>query len=236
MTTNIGDDVAAAAAAAAEVAAADERKRLYERYRDDLSKREISNAENHDKSILTYSAAGLGLSISLLKDFIPITKAEYSWTLYWSWIFFCFAIISVILSYPLSQRVIRLQDKRAKRYYLENIETAYDERIRLENFSNFLNQWVSPPLFIFAIISTIFFVSINLKGANMANKKVPTSIAQDGVTGMQMQKVTPPTPTVQKGITGGPMQPVSPSQPAAPSSQQSQSQPQQGGSSSKTKP
>ncbi|WP_081084631.1 hypothetical protein [Burkholderia cepacia] len=235
MTTNLGDDDAAAAAAA-EVAAADERKRLYERYRDDLSKREISNAENHDKSILTYSAAGLGLSISLLKDFIPITKAEYSWTLYWSWIFFCLAVISVILSYPLSQRVIRLQDKRAKRYYLESIETAYDERIKLENFSNFLNQWVSPPLFIFAIILTIFFVSINLKGVNMTNKKVPTSIAQDGVTGMQMQKVNPPAPTVQKGITGGPMQPATSSQPAAPSSQQSQSQPQQGGGASNTKP
>ncbi|RKU01674.1 hypothetical protein C7H84_19900 [Burkholderia sp. Nafp2/4-1b] len=210
--------------------------RLYERYKEDLSKREISNAENHDRSILTYSAAGLGLSLSLLKDFVPITQAKYSWTLYGSWIFFCLAIISVILSYPLSQRVIRLQDKKARRYYLENIAAAYDERIKLENFSNFLNQWVSPPLFIIAIILTIFFVSINLKGANMTNGKIPPAIAQDGVTGMQMQKVTPPAPTVQKGITGTPMQPVTSSQPVTPSSQQSQSQPQQGGTSSQTKP
>lgn len=50
-----------------------ERQRLYERHRDDLSKRQISNAENLDKSILTYSGAGLALSLGFLKDFIPIS-------------------------------------------------------------------------------------------------------------------------------------------------------------------
>ncbi|HEM7873903.1 TPA: hypothetical protein U2L31_000216 [Burkholderia contaminans] len=238
MTTNIGDDAAAAAAAAAaEVAAATERTRLYERYRDDLSKREISNAENHDKSILTYSAAGLGLSLGLLKDFIPIVKAQYSWALYGSWILFCLAIISVIASYPLSQKVIQLQINRAERYYLHNIEAALSERTRLELWTDTLNRWVSPPLFILAILSTVLFVSINLKGATMTDKKTPTAIAQDGITGMQMQKVNSPAPTVQKGITGGSMQPASSSgQPSSPSSQQPQSQPQQGSNSSQAKP
>jgi hypothetical protein len=241
MAANIGEaavaEAAVAEAAVAEAAAAEERKRLYERHRDDLSKREISNAENHDKSILTYSAAGLGLSLGLLKDFIPIAQAQYSWALYGSWIFFALAMISVIVSYPLSQKVIRLQLDRAKRYYLDNTETAFNERTKWEFHADLLNQWVSPTTFILAIILTTLFVSTNLKGANMADKKTPTSIALDGITGMEMQKMAQQKVSVQKGVTGMPMQSITASQPVATTSsaQQPQSQSQQGGNSSQTK-
>src|SRR3569832_1908841 len=69
----------------------EERKRLYERHREELSKRQISNAENLDKSILTYSAAGLALSLGFLKDFIPISQAKYAWMLYGSLAGFTFS-------------------------------------------------------------------------------------------------------------------------------------------------
>lgn len=223
-------EAAAAAVAAVEAAEADERKRLYERYRDDLSKREISNAENHDKSILTYSATGLGLSLGLLKDFIPIAQAQYGWALYGSWILFILAMASVIVSYPISQKVIRLQLDRAKRYYLDNIESAFGESGKWDFCADNLNRWVSPVTFILAIIFTTLFVSTNLKGASMVGKKPPLSIAQEGIAGMQMQ----PVPQ-QKNAAGVPIQSTTASQPAADLVQQSQSQTQQS-SKSKTKP
>ncbi|MCA8047515.1 hypothetical protein [Burkholderia arboris] len=214
----------------------EERKRLYERHRDDLSKRQISNAENLDKSILTYSGTGLALSLGFLKDFIPIAKAEIAWALYASWVFFTLAMVLVVISYVVSLKVIGLQLDRAERYYLSSNEDALTERGKWDSTADHMNNWMSAAAFVLAIVLTILFVSANLKGATMSDKKVSPTIAQDGISGMQMQKVTPPAPTVQKGITGGPMQPASSGQPSSPSSQQPQSQPQQGGNSSQTKP
>jgi hypothetical protein len=82
---------------------AKERTRVYERTRDDLSKRQLSNAENLDKSVLTYSGAGLALSLGFLKDFIPIREAKLPWALYGSWIAFTAAMVLVVLSYVFSQ-------------------------------------------------------------------------------------------------------------------------------------
>ena len=188
-----------------------ERKRLYERHREELSKRQISNAENLDKSILTYSAAGLALSLGFLKDFIPIAKAEIAWALYGSWFFFMLAILSVIFSYVASLKVLSLQLNRAERYYLKYEETACDELCNWDKCADHLNQWISAIAFGVAIVLTTLFVSINLKGANMAENKVIHGRTQDAVTGLSMQKIVPSTQSAQKGITGMPPQAVTPS-------------------------
>ncbi|MCY1552557.1 hypothetical protein D9M68_889620 [compost metagenome] len=50
----------------------------------------------------------------------------------------------------------------------------------------------------------------------MAEKKVVQGFAQDGITGMTLQKVHPTGGDLQKGLTGMPMQSVTPSAPASP--------------------
>ena len=210
-----------------------ERKRLHERHRDDLSKRELSNAENLDKSILTYSGAGLALSLGFLKDFIPISKAQFSWALYGSWIFFTLAMVLVIASYVASLKVIRLQLDRSERYYLSNNEDAFNEHGMWDRCADHLNQWMSAAAFVVALICTTLFVSTNLKGASMSDKKTTPVVTYDGVTGAQMQKVIPQGGDLQKGLTGAPMQPVVSNKSTATSPvQQSQSQPQQSNNSS----
>lgn len=194
-----------------------ERQRLYERHRDDLSKRQISNAENLDKSILTYSGAGLALSLGFLKDFIPIRRAEFSWALYGSWIFFTLAMVLVILSYVLSLKVVSLQLDRAERYYLNSEEKALGEETWWDFCANHVNHWMSAVAFAIALIFTTFFVSVNLRGANVTGKKtVTTSLTHDGVTGIAMQKVQGSAGTVQRGLTGLPMQAVKPAAPGNP--------------------
>ncbi|PXW28349.1 hypothetical protein [Paraburkholderia caballeronis] len=194
-----------------------ERQRLYERHRDDLSKRQISNAENLDKSILTYSGAGLALSLGFLKDFIPIRQAEFAWALYGSWIFFTLAMVLVVVSYVLSLRVVNLQLDRAERYYLKSEEKALGEQLWWDFCANHVNHWMSAAAFAIALIFTTFFVSVNLGGANVAGKNtVTTSPTYDGITGMAMQKVQDPAGTVQRGLTGLPMQSVKPAVPSNP--------------------
>ncbi|SAL04797.1 hypothetical protein AWB78_07139 [Caballeronia calidae] len=190
-----------------------ERKRLYERNRDDLSKRQISNAENLDKSILTYSGAGLALSLGFLKDFIPIRQAEFAWALYGSWFFFTLAMVLVIASYVLSLRVVTLQLDRAERYYLKSEDEAFNEQTWWDHCANHVNHWMSAAAFAIALIFTTFFVSTNLRGANVAGTN---KLIYDGVTGMAMQKVQGQTGTVQRGLTGLPMQSVKPTLPSSP--------------------
>ncbi|MFM0010985.1 hypothetical protein [Paraburkholderia sediminicola] len=194
---------------------AKERTRIHERERDDLRKRHISNAENLDKSVLTYSGAGLGLSLGFLKDFIPIREAKFAWALYGSWIAFFLAMVLVIVSYVVSQMAIEVQLERAERYYEDRQEGARDECTKTEKFAQHLNGWIYATAFGVGLSLTILFVSVNLNGANMANKNEKGgnwAFAQDGAIGTKMQRV-------EKGVTGGKLQPVNPATPKQPTPQ-----------------
>ena len=171
-----------------------ERKKLYETHRDELWKRELSNAESFDKAILAYSSAGLAFSLGFLKDFVAISKATIAWALYFSWSLFTLAIITTIGSYILSQFGIKKELKRAEAYYLDNQEEAYNHRSKFAFWTEVTNL-ASGILFIAAIVLTTLFVSFNLSGASeMSNSK--KVIAQDGAPIPNIQK---PQGPLEKG-------------------------------------
>lgn len=61
------------------------KQRLLAETRADLFKRQLSNAENYDKAILSLSTAFLGLSFAFMKDHVPAHQAEWLYLLYGSW-------------------------------------------------------------------------------------------------------------------------------------------------------
>ncbi|USU21336.1 hypothetical protein [Paraburkholderia fungorum] len=194
---------------------AKERTRIHERERDNLYKLRISNAENLDKSVLTYSGAGLGLSLGFLKDFIPIEKAKFAWALYGSWVALSAAMVLVIASYVVSQIVIDAQIERAERYYEDGEEDVRNECTKTEKVAQHLNGWIYATAFGIGLVLTILFVSFNLSGADMANKHDKSgnwAVAEDGAIGTKMQRV-------EKGVTGGKLQPVNPAAPKQPTPQ-----------------
>jgi hypothetical protein len=74
-----------------------------------------ANYESLDKSILTLSSGALALSVTFIKDLVPIAASVWSFALYVSWLMFVLAIISTLASALVSQAAHERQ--------LENVES-----------------------------------------------------------------------------------------------------------------
>jgi hypothetical protein len=110
---------------------------------------------------------------------------------------------------------IEIQFERAERYYEDGEEDVRNECTKTEKVAEHLNGWIYATAFAVGLSLTILFVSVNLNGANMANKNGNNgewAIAQDGAIGTKMQRV-------EKGVTGGKLQPVNPGAPKQPTPQ-----------------
>lgn len=138
-----------------------ERNTMYSEYRRDLLGRQLSNAVQHDKAILSLSTGALGLSIGFIKDIVPLERALAIWLLILSWALFGAAIIGTVVSYPIGQKAINVQLGYAEKYYIEKKGQYFKKR----------NPWsvailyigiVSSVAFVIAVILTIIFVSLNL--------------------------------------------------------------------------
>lgn len=61
---------------------------IYDSFRDEFLKRQLSNTESYDKSILTLSSAGLAISLTFLESVVPMETASHLWLMKMSWVFF----------------------------------------------------------------------------------------------------------------------------------------------------
>ena len=134
---------------------------IYQKYRDQLLQSLLSNSENYDRSILTLSTAALGLSISVIRDFVPVSKMICESLLYISWSFYAVSILATILSFVSSQWGIKRQLLYAEKYYLEEIETYLKKKNVFRSATTVLNH-ISGFAFIVGIILTVIFVSANV--------------------------------------------------------------------------
>ena len=189
-------------------------QKIYDTYRDEIWKRQVSNSENYDKSILTYSSAGLALSLTFLKDFAPSHKADSLWLLYLSWGSFVIAILLTIVSWLISQRGLTKQLELAEKYYLEGDKTAFDivnrHALQVE-----LIAVITGTIFVLAVILTTAFVFRNVNGATTMSE-TKRIITNDGA----------PVPSLQpmnKGMPIPAMQKVPVSQPTPPATQPAKS-------------
>lgn len=174
----------------------------------ELFKRQLSNSDNFDKAILTYSSAGLALSLGFLKDFIPVTRADASWLLFVSWALFVVSVVVTLFSFISSQLGISKQLALNERYYLRMDDTALSE----SNFFARCTDWlgyIAGTAFVVAIACSTFFVSINLERAAtmVEQKQVPL---REGAPIPTIQQVPQ---TVQRGAPVPGIQQV-PQQPA----------------------
>ena len=175
----------------------DDVKKLHADFVAEIHKRELSSSENFDKSILTLSSAALGLSVTYLKDFVPIGLAVVPWALYTSWALFTAAMCATMASFLISGRALVYQKTLAYDYYIKGDRTAFTKKNVWDIATRTLNNFSGVTFFV-AMVLTTLFISTNLdRGTHMKqlNMAVPASPA----SGANF---------VQRGVTVPTMQPV----------------------------
>ena len=175
--------------------------------RDDIAKRQVSNSENFDKSVLSLSTAFLGFSMAFLKDAVPYNDANLKFLLPISWVLFGTSIIETMASYFISQSGLNKQLEIATQYYRSGDDTVLDTPNRAAKWTTRINL-SSAVTFILAVISTIVFFASNLsQGGNMSGRQIKK--AQDVP---QIQKLPPQQkPEVSVEVPAIPRLPKTPS-------------------------
>jgi hypothetical protein len=194
-----------------------ENKKLHDDFVAEIRKRELSGSENFDKSVLTFSSAGLALSVGFFKDFGAIQSASVPWALYTSWTCFTVSTCLTITSFLVSGIALRKHENIAHRYYIQREEGAVNEPNRWNAVTTYLN-YVSGLLFISAMLLTTLFISLNLQnGTPMKSGKLDQAALGATVPTMQASGSS----SAQKGLPVPAMQkvPTQGSAPAVPSSQ-----------------
>ncbi len=183
-------------------------KKIFAAFKAEAEKRQLSSSENFDKSILTYSSGGLAVSLAFLKDFVPLSKASWTFLLYGSWLLFVTAtgltIISFLVSYKAQEQAVTFAEK----YYMDGDESYLNKQTKLHYYIRWSNR-ISGGAFVLALIFTTFFVGLNLGvKSEMAENKKPGGITYDGVSTPSMQRVPNGTTTVERGLPTPSMQKI----------------------------
>lgn len=177
--------------------AGDEIRKVYADHVAEINKREVSSSENFDKAVLTFSSAGLALSVGFLKDFVPIQSASAPWALYWSWALFTAATCATIISFLVSSQALEAQKGRAYAYYIQGDDEALRRGNLWDRGTRVLN-YASAASFLLATVLSVVFISINLergsamKDSNPRNSGGNTELLHKGLTVPTMQQVQRP--------------------------------------------
>lgn len=175
---------------------ADERQKLLAEARADLLKRQLSNAENYDKAILSLSTVFLGFSFAFLKDFVSIDQAEWLCFLHGSWIALTAAVLTTILSFWVGQYAINVQLKRAEDYYLNNKPEALSKSLAAR-WTDWLN-WAAGGFFILGITFTTVFVIVNFeRSGKMSQKQTGDGAPIPNLQVAPVEKKSAPIPNLQ---------------------------------------
>ncbi|MEP1551790.1 MAG: hypothetical protein ABJJ44_12050 [Paraglaciecola sp.] len=134
---------------------------LFDKFRDDLLARELSNSEGYDKAILALSSASLGFSLTAIKFIVPIDTAIHIWLLILCWALLVLSVIFSLSAYLISNKAIHTQLNNARDYYKKGIEDAFTRRNIYASINTFLNQ-VTGLLLAMAITIIVVFISINI--------------------------------------------------------------------------
>ena len=162
-----------------------------------------SASDEFDKSVLTYSSAGLGVSLAFIKDIVPLARAVALPLLYGSWIAFGVTILITIGSYWLSIHAQRTHLEHLRKYYLDKQPEYLNARNRAASWVGAF-RWISGVCFLLAIAGTIVFSILNVAESRTMSHQKNASVPVNLHEGRQPVSMTP----LGKGLQPMAMTPV----------------------------
>src|SRR6266404_1798749 len=102
----------------------DQRPQLYDEHRQRAWQDIQSSSDDFDKYILTLSSGALGLSLSFIKEIVPLGTAVWRSMLYFSWGCFGLCILLTILSYQFGILAQKEHLRNLPKFYIEGDQKA----------------------------------------------------------------------------------------------------------------
>jgi hypothetical protein len=153
---------------------------LYQAQCEKLQEGRHAAYEQFDKALLTLSAGALGLSVTFIKDIVPLSTAVQIGLLFGSWCLFALAILSTLASFIASQRAFDRSLRDAEEYYLHGNSSARARHGMALTVTQVLN-WSSTVSFVIALVLTILFATQNIINVRRTKHEHTTT----GAIGMQ---------------------------------------------------
>lgn len=132
---------------------------MYDSFRDELRKRELSNTENYDKTVLTLSSASLAFSVAILNG---LPTKDYFGILAIAWVLLVAVIISTLSAYLVGNKALADEQEKARRYYKESDESAFDESSCADKLNKWLNRFSGFGVCL-SITLLVAFTALNFK-------------------------------------------------------------------------
>ncbi|GEM_PF-1878763 len=189
------------------------RQKAYEDYVKENLPSFRSSFENFDKALLSLSSGALVLSLTFIKDIVPLPYLKIIWVLGLSWLAYLWAIISVLQSLRVAPKSHEERFEYAYEYFVNNRDEFYN---KVGPKQKSLNRWNANSwmAFLIGLILTVIFSWWNLssyKGdKNMTEQNQSQGNMQEGARPTPMNKVG--SVPIIKGIQATPMT-VKPSAP-----------------------
>jgi len=159
---------------------------MFESFREDLYKRQLSNSEAYDKAILSLSSAGLAISLTFIKFVVSIEDADFLIILKSSWILFLLSIVSTVASFLVGNKAIDAQLDNAEKYYIEANRDAYN-KFNIYTYLNSFVNYASGVFFVTALTFVVVFVILNInQGESLMSEK--KTVVRDSASIPSMQK------------------------------------------------
>jgi hypothetical protein len=119
---------------------------LYDKHAGQAWTDQQASSDEFDKSLMTFSSGALGLSLSFIKDIVPLDKAGFLCWLFISWVSFSLCIVATMASFPFSIQAQKTHLDYLYKYYIEG----------RPEFFNKQSGW-SIAVTVCAVLGAIFF-------------------------------------------------------------------------------
>ena len=136
---------------------------LYGAQSAELYKRETSNSEFYDKSILTLSSSALGFSLLAIRYVVPLETADSLYLLYIAWGLLWLTVGISLAGYRIAVNSIQIEIDKAEDYYLHAIKEALTRKNVYTPWAIYFNYLTGIFLMI-ALFLIPLFVYLNLQG------------------------------------------------------------------------